>query len=146
MPFLLTSLFHSMSYRAGKSASCEIGSVRSKSRPMAACQDYAYLPHPRFLPIHTYPTLSPLTIQYTVRTYHVSNILSEGQNVYVVFKYLSKSLLWGRQSIRHPISQLNRGHFIKRRRNRYSPPRCFLHKTYVHAAMLQYIVCIWTEG
>jgi hypothetical protein len=33
----------------------------------------------------------------------------------------------------HPISQLIRGHFIKkRRRNRYSPPRCFLHDKNFH--------------
>jgi hypothetical protein len=48
------------------------------------------------------------------------NIRTGGQAFHVVLKYLSRSLP------AYNPAELIRGYFIKRRRNRYGPPRYFL--------------------
>ncbi len=57
---------------------------------------------------------------------HEANIQGGGNTVHVVFKYWNidqKELGGGRSLV---YSQRIRGYFIKRRRNRYSPPLCSL--------------------
>ncbi len=67
---------------------------------------------------------------------HEANIRGGGKTVHVVFTYLSRSLLQkgvgagGVSLLPSPLpytSQLIRGYYIWRRRDRYSPPRSFLH-------------------
>jgi hypothetical protein len=55
-----------------------------------------------------------------------ANIRGGGKTVHVVFKYLSRSLLQKGVGVGRSNASPSTNLFL-RRRNRYSPPRCFFH-------------------